>query len=85
MWIMFSFLVWCQSRISCQFQILFEFYWFIHGLMISEKISTKIIENDLPIVAIICVVVQFLRKKTCVLTEMWCVFLAFIFPGFPLS
>ena len=50
----------------------FQFYWFFHGL-ISEKLSTKIIENDLLGVVVKYVVVQLLRKKTCVLTEISCV------------
>ena len=57
----------------------FQFYGFFHGL-ISEKLSTKIIENDLLGVVVKYAVVQLLRKKTCVLTEISCVLLVFIFP-----
>ena len=48
--------------------------------MISEKISTKVIQNDLLGVVVKYVVVQFLRKTLGVMTEIFCVFLAFIFP-----
>ena len=47
--------------------------------MISEKISTKIIKL-LQGVVVKCVVAEFLLKKTCVLTKICCVLLAFIFP-----
>ena len=48
--------------------------------MVSEKISTKVIQNDLLGVVVEYVVIQFLQKKSCVGTENCCVLLAFIFP-----
>ena len=49
--------------------------------MISEMISTKIRYNNLLGVIVKYGVVQFLQKKTtCVLTEICCVLLVFIFP-----
>ena len=47
--------------------------------MISEKI---VINNDLLGVVAKYVVVQFLRKKTCVLTKICCVLLLFIAPEY---
>ena len=47
--------------------------------MISEKISTKVIQNDLLGVVVKHVVLQFLRKTLGVVTEIFFVLLAFIF------
>ena len=41
----------------------FGFYWVFHGLMISEKISAKVMQSDLLGVVVEHVVAQFLQKK----------------------
>ena len=52
--------------------------------MLLEKISTKVILIDLGLLGVVdkYVIVQFLRKKTCFVTEMCCILSAFIFPDF---
>ena len=57
----------------------FKFYWFFHGLMISEKISTKIIKNNLLGVAVKYVIIQFLQKKLCFAQNLLC-FVGLYFP-----
>ena len=83
MCILFSSLISRQCRISCQFHV--RKIWILlicfHGLiMISEKNINK---NDIQwftrSYSLICRSSVF-TKKTCVLTEICCVLLVFIFP-----
>ena len=54
----------------------FEFHWFFNVLMISEKfINKNNIKYDLLGVVVKYFVVQFLQKRPCVLTEIYCVLL----------
>ena len=58
----------------------FEFYWFFHGLMISEKnINKNNIKWFIRSCSLICRS-SVCTKKTCVLAETCCVLLVFIFP-----
>ena len=57
----------------------FEFYWFFHGLMISEKnINKNNIKWFTRSCSLICRSSVF-TKKTCVFIEICCVLLVFIF------
>ena len=79
MWILFSYLISRQSRINHvrKIRILLIFSW-VNDFR--KKISTKNNIKRFTKVVVKYVVVQFLRKKTCVLTEICCLLLAFIFP-----
>ena len=57
----------------------FEFYWFFHGLMISEKNINK---NNIKRLTRSCSEIcrsSVFTKKTCALTEICCALLVFIF------
>ena len=57
----------------------FEFYWFFHGLVISEENINKNNTRDLLGVVVKYVVVHFLRKKL----VFWPKFAAFCWPWSP--
>ena len=57
-----------------------EFKWFFHRLMISEKNINK---NNVKWLTTSCILIccsSIFTKKACVLTEICCVLLVFIFP-----
>ena len=58
----------------------FEFYWFFHGLMISEKNINKHNTKCFTRSCSWTCCSSVFTKKTCVLSQICCALLAFIFP-----
>ena len=84
MWIMFSFLVWCQSRISCQFhvpkiRILLIYSWVNDFRKNINKNNRKWFTNSC---SYMCCSSVFTKKNLCFDRNVMC-FLSLYLPRFP--